>query len=155
MTSQQGGNPHHPTRKTKKPKLLFKQTVPRQSKSSPWEAEQSSTSARRHAVQQLHHALSLHRRPLLDGGASADPAVLLLDLRGAALGDEWSQFTASLERDVLAAQQSHPLPRALLQRLFPGHLGKLQQSSVACFMFHSSTLPTPQSAARREQPRHA
>lgn len=52
------------------------------------------TSVGTHLVQQLHHALPLHGGPLLDGGAAPDAAVLLLDLRGAALGDEGPKMAA-------------------------------------------------------------
>lgn len=60
-------------------------------------SQRSSTSVRRHAVQQLHHAFPLHCCPLLDGGAPSNPAVLLLDLGRAALGDEGSQLTAAFK----------------------------------------------------------
>lgn len=54
----------------------------------------------------------------------------------------------------VTAQPKPPLPTALLQLPFPGSLCQLQQSSMVCLMFSSSTLPTPPSAAKREQPRH-
>lgn len=47
-----------------------------------------------HLVQQLHHAFALHAGPALDGRASPDPAVLLLDLWRAPFGDEGAQFAA-------------------------------------------------------------
>lgn len=47
-----------------------------------------------HVVQQLHHAFPLHGRPVFDGGAPSDLAVLLLDLWRAALGDEGAELAA-------------------------------------------------------------
>lgn len=59
-----------------------------------------STGVRRHAVQQFHHAFSLHRRPLLDGRPTSNPAVLLLNSWCAAFSDEWCQFTEAFRRDL-------------------------------------------------------
>ncbi len=47
-----------------------------------------------HLVQQLHHALPLHRGPVFDGRAPSDLTVLLLDLWCATLGDKGAKFTA-------------------------------------------------------------
>ena len=44
-----------------------------------------------HLIQQFDHALPLHGGPGLDGRAASDLAVLLLDLRRAALCYEWPQ----------------------------------------------------------------
>lgn len=48
-----------------------------------------------HLVQQLHHAFSLLGSPHLDGGSTANPAVLLLDFGGSTFGDDWCQPTKS------------------------------------------------------------
>lgn len=57
------------------------------------------TCLRTHLVQQLHHALSLHGGPVLDGRAPANLAVLLLDLRRAALSNERAELTAEPRRE--------------------------------------------------------
>ena len=69
------------------------------------------TCLRTHLVQQLHHALSLHGGPVFDGRAPSDLAVLLLDLRRAALRDERAEPTA--ENKDTPESQTYATCRAL------------------------------------------
>lgn len=62
-----------------------------------------------HVVQQLHHALALHGRPVFDGRSSADLAVLLLDLRRAPLGDERAELAAGQRAGQNASEATEML----------------------------------------------
>lgn len=76
-----------------------------------------------HLVQQLHHAFSLLGSPHLDGGSTANPAVLLLDFGGSTFGDDWCQPTKSFNMRVrefystLATQNHFLLNKKKIRRI--------------------------------------
>lgn len=56
-------------------------------------------------IQQLHHAFSLLGSPHLDGGATSNPAILLLNFGGSAFGDEWCQLVLNGKCHEVSVQE--------------------------------------------------